>query len=669
MRRRARPELNHREPTEPWRTGAEAATTASKSEYIYLLWTDPTKKWTTDLGPRSLCAVMNAPAHRKFPRACFAQAMLIVLVASGVAAQTPRLGNNSGGSLDTRAGMADVIRLFETDWRGLSRFHELPWSPARHERLSSFLQDWNSRLAGLDFSTLDQSGKVDYLLLRNWIHGTSEHLALEQTRLKEMEDLLPFRQAIQELELARRAFETVDPAAAASRLSAIPDQLKKLRQRIGRGHKTDSKKDATIKTEESDSTNEPPLQVSSNLARRAAEAAGEIRGTLRAWYGFYNGYKPDFSWWVSKPQSEAVSAIEDYEKYLREEIAGIKGKDEDPLLGEALGAGALADALATEMIPYSAAELIEIGEKEFAWCEERMQEAAKELGYGADWKAALQKVKSDFAPPGTQQELVVNEARAAIGFVKDRALVTIPEMCEETWRVTMISPEGQKTLPFAAYGGQNMMVAYPREEMKHDDKLMSMRGNNRHFTRIVTAHELIPGHHLQGFMAARLRPYRSMFSTPFLVEGWALYWEMTLWDLGFGGTPEQRIGMLFWRMHRCARIIVSLKFHLGQMKPEEMVTFLVDRVGNERFGATSEVRRFIGGNYSPLYQCGYMIGGMQLRALHKEAVGSGRWTTKQFNDAVLAEGPIPIEFIRSELLNVPLSRDTRSAWRFAAEKP
>lgn len=63
-------------------------------------------------------------------------------------------------------------------------------------------------------------------------------------------------------------------------------------------------------------------------------------------------------------------------------------------------------------------------------------------------------------------------------------------------------------------------------------------------------------------------------------------------------------------MHRCARIIVTLKFNLGQMKPDEMVKFLVERVGHEKFGATSEVRRFINGNYSPLYQCGYMLGGL-----------------------------------------------------------
>src|SRR5262249_15185742 len=119
-----------------------------------------------------------------------------------------------------------------------------------------------------------------------------------------------------------------------------------------------------------------------------------------------------------------------------------------------------------------------------------------------------------------------------------------------------------------------------------------------------------------------------------------------------------------WRMHRAARIIVSLKFHLGQMKPSEMVDFLVERVGHERFGATSEVRRFIGGGYSPLYQCGYMIGGLQLRALHRELVESGRMSDKEFSDTMLTYGPIPVDLIRAGMRSLPLDRSYRANWKF-----
>ena len=163
----------------------------------------------------------------------------------------------------------------------------------------------------------------------------------------------------------------------------------------------------------------------------------------------------------------------------------------------------------------------------------------------------------------------------------------------------MMSAERQKVNPYFT-GGEVISVSYPTEEMAHEDKLMSMRGNNVHFARATVHHELIPGHHLQLFMADRYRTHRQLFRTPFLVEGWALYWEMLLWDLGFQRSAEDRLGMLFWRSHRCARILFSLSFHLGEMSADEAIAFLVEEVGHEPRNATAEVRRSVQGGYIPL---------------------------------------------------------------------
>ena len=93
--------------------------------------------------------------------------------------------------------------------------------------------------------------------------------------------------------------------------------------------------------------------------------------------------------------------------------------------------------------------------------------------------------------------------------------------------------------------------------------------------------------------------------------------------------------MLFWRMHRAARIIFSLSFHLGEMSPQEAIDFLVDRVGHERANATAEVRRSFNGTYPPLYQAGYMLGGLQIRALHRDLVVNGTMTNRDFHHAIL----------------------------------
>ena len=56
-----------------------------------------------------------------------------------------------------------------------------------------------------------------------------------------------------------------------------------------------------------------------------------------------------------------------------------------------------------------------------------------------------------------------------------------------------------------------------------------------------------------------------------------------------------------------------------------------------------------------------MLGGLQHYALHREAVGSGRMTEKAYHDAVLSCHSIPLEMVRAELLDLPLSRDFRPA--------
>jgi uncharacterized protein (DUF885 family) len=227
-----------------------------------------------------------------------------------------------------------------------------------------------------------------------------------------------------------------------------------------------------------------------------------------------------------------------------------------------------------------------------------------------------------------------------------------------------MSPERQKLTPYFT-GGEVISVAFPTDAMEHGDKVMSLRGNNVHFARATVHHELIPGHHLQGYMLARHATWRRPFATPFWLEGWALFWEMLLWDKGFARSAEDRVGMLFWRKHRCARIIFSLAYHLGTMSAEEAIDFLVERVGHERRNATAEVRRSVGGSYSPLYQAAYMLGGLQLRALHAELVRPGGMTERAFHDAILREGSIPIAMVRAALMGTRLPRDHRPAWRFA----
>lgn len=523
-------------------------------------------------------------------------------------------------------------------------------TPEHRERQRRFLNDWSAALQATDFESLGLEGRIDYLLLRNTLSYGLKRLDRAERVLAETEPLLPMMATVQRLHEERRRMEDVDPKAVAATLNDMKKLLESTQKALEKGLEKDAEEGGE------------GIVTTRLTAHRAAGIAEGLRRTLKEYVEFYDGYDPLFTWWVKDPYAKLDKAFEAYVKFLRQRIVGEKEGEDPPIVGDPVGREALAEDLALAMVPYTPEELFEIGRRELEWCKTEMKKAAAEMGYD-DPKAALEHVKTLHVEPGRQPALVRDLAREAVDFLEQRDLITIPPLAKEIWRESMMSPERQKVAPFFL-GGEVIQISFPTDGMTHEQKLMSMRGNNVAFSRATVFHELIPGHHLQMFMNDRYNPHRQLFSTPFWMEGWALYWEMRLWDLGFPRTPEERIGMLFWRSHRAARIFFSLGFHLGQMTPEEAIDLLVETVGHERDNATAEVRRSFGGDYPPLYQAAYMIGGLQLMALHDEAVGSGRMSEREFHDGVLQGGPMPIAMVRARLLGLDLSRDFEATWRF-----
>jgi len=588
--------------------------------------------------------------------------------------------------------MRPIIEYYIADRGSLQRSFFVNNSPARRERFRKFFQDALDRIQKLNFDAMSEGGKVDYILFRNHLEHELRQLDIEEKQQAEITPLIPFGKSIVDLEEARRRMDPIDSAKAATTLNALKKQVEDTRRQVEAGLRAGENPEA--------------IKPKKTVAFRAVNAINSLRGNLRNWYTFYDGYDPVFTWWAEQPEKELDDAMAAYATLLNERIVGVRSAstgqqgqqgagpragagpggaggqgqgggggfqrsgaaqarpgDNSDIIGDPIGRDALISELQYEMIPYTPEELIAFAEKEFAWCENEMKKASRDLGYGDDWKKALEHVKNLYVDPGKQPELIRDLALEAIKYVDDHDLITVPQLARDTWRMEMMTPERQLVSPFFL-GGETILVSYPTNTMSHEQKMMSMRGNNPHFSRATVFHELIPGHHLQGFMNARYKPYRGLFGTPFWTEGGALYWELLFWDMGFPRTPENKIGMLFWHMHRCARIIFSLSFHLEKMTPQQCIDFLVDRVGHERDNATAEVRRSFDGSYGPLYQIAYLIGAKQFYALHHELVDSGKMKNREYHDLVYKENRIPVEMVRAILTNQKLTRDFKTSWRF-----
>lgn len=585
------------------------------------------------------------------PRQCFVllsvSAAAIGFACSGALARSGEPTAVRTELVEPRSELRELVERYSADRNVLERRYDLSWSPARRERMLALVEEQRAALESVDFDALGLDGRIDFVLLADELAHERRELERKGRRAEELAPSAPFASIVFELHDAWRRRERPDPQRCAAR-------LEELRRAVESTH-------AAVEKQLSGPAETRP---SRSGALRTAELLDELRGALREWYEFYEGYDPLMSWWCATPQSAALDELQRYSKLLRERVIGAGPGDDEPIVGDPIGMDTLLAHLEHERIAYSPQQLIEIAEREFAVCDERMLAASRKLGLGDDWKAALEKVKALHVAPGEQPELVRELAFEAIEFIEKRGLLTIPELAVEVWRVEMMSPARQKVNPFFL-GGESVIVSFPTDSMEHADKLMSLRANNRHFSRAVVHHELIPGHHLQQFMTQRHQPHRREFATPFWTEGWALYWEMLLWDEGFARGAEDEVGMLFWRMHRCARILFSLRFHLGEWTPEQCIDYLVERVGHERSSAEGEVRRSFNGDYSPLYQVAYMIGGLQFRALRRELVQGGRMSDREFHDGVLRSGNMPIEMVRARLAGAPPQRGQRANWRFA----
>jgi len=186
------------------------------------------------------------------------------------------------------------------------------------------------------------------------------------------------------------------------------------------------------------------------LADYASASIRGLQSTLKNYYSFYNGYDPMFTWWVPKTYSVTDSLLNLYASAIRRKgkLVSYQKDDGSGIIGKPIGQDELVRQLKLEFIPYTPEELVEIANKEFAWCDAELLKASREMGFGDNWKAAQEKVKNSYVPPGKQPEAMFELYNQSVDFLKKYDLLSIPPIAEETWNMYMMSPERQLVSPF-----------------------------------------------------------------------------------------------------------------------------------------------------------------------------------------------------------------------------
>ncbi|MDB5671923.1 MAG: hypothetical protein JWO25_2882 [Alphaproteobacteria bacterium] len=167
----------------------------------------------------------------------------------------------------------------------------------------------------------------------------------------------------------------------------------------------------------------------------------------------------------------------------------------------------------------------------------------------------------------------------------------------------------------------------------------------------LTAHEAVPGHHLQIALQQELDlpPFRRNFTSfTAFTEGWALYAESLGEEMGLYDTPARKMGQLSYQAWRAARLVVDTGIHSKGWTKAQAVAFMREHTALSDANIDAEVNRYISW---PGQALGYKIGELRIRALRSraEAALGPRFDLRRFHDVVLSQGSVPLDVLEADV--------------------
>ncbi len=139
---------------------------------------------------------------------------------NGGARPKPAVAEPNGGRSPV-SEMRSSIERYSVDRGSLARSYPVAVSRTRRERFKKFYGDWWRSLQSLNFDSMSQDGKIDYMLFKNHLEYELRQLDIQSKQIGEIEPLLPFAAKIIELEETRRRMEPIDSAKIAATLTEL----------------------------------------------------------------------------------------------------------------------------------------------------------------------------------------------------------------------------------------------------------------------------------------------------------------------------------------------------------------------------------------------------------------------------------------------------------------
>jgi uncharacterized protein (DUF885 family) len=291
----------------------------------------------------------------------------------------------------------------------------------------------------------------------------------------------------------------------------------------------------------------------------------------------------------------------------------------------------------------SAAQIHAIGLREVARIRAEMEGVMREAKWNGNFAQFIQHLNTDPKFFHTSGDALLAGYRA----ISKRIDAEMPRLFAELPR----APYGVRAMP--AFRGPDSAEYYDGPSMDGTRpgyfNANALGWKTRPIWRMatLTAHEAVPGHHLQIARATELRAlpnFRRQDGYVAFAEGWAVYAETLGRDVGIYDDPYSLFGHLQWQIFRAARLVVDTGIHSMGWTRQQSIDYMVERTGMDRGFVTSEVDRYVS---QPGQALGYMIGALkiaELRGRAKTKLGA-RFDIRRFHNAVIDQGSLPLDVL------------------------
>jgi Bacterial protein of unknown function (DUF885) len=400
----------------------------------------------------------------------------------------------------------------------------------------------------------------------------------------------------------------------------------------------------------------PPREFTDLAVRMAKGSAGYFAGTVARWAKDAAGDEASLLKEFEQTNGLLVAATRDFASWLEKDLL--------PRSKGTFAIGAenfLLKMKYDEMVEMPLADLLAKGEAQLAKDYAAFVETANKIDPNKSAAEVMKSLSDEHPTPEKLIPSVTQSVENARRFLVEKDLVTIP---------SEVRPRVEETPPFARSGSFASMdtpgafetrateafyyvtPVEPEWDAKHKEE--HLRLFNRHVVAIIDVHEVWPGHYLQFLYAPRFpSKTRKLVFCGSNAEGWAHYAEQMMVDEGFGGgDPKYRLAQLQEALLRDCRYVVGIKLHTQGMTVEEGARVFIEKGFQEPANAFEESRR---GAYNPTYLY-YTLGKLQVQELRDEYRAKTGASLKQFHDAFVAQGGLPIALVRRILFRPAAAR-------------